>query len=80
MDMSGYSKVAALILNDWAVELAAHLGRTEQQIRAHGLSATDYPNEIVEVQFADDSTASYRFAFALVSPEKNAIGVFSGRS
>jgi hypothetical protein len=76
----GYAKVAALILDDWARELADRLSRPESEVRAAGLSAADYPAETLEVRFADDSTAVFRFAFAIVSRDKNAVAVFSGHS
>jgi len=76
----GYSKVASLILDDWAPELATRCFKPEAEIRRTGLAPADYPNEIVEITFADESTATFRFAFVIISREKNAIGLFSGHS
>lgn len=65
------------MLDDWAPELAARLGRSEQSIRERGLSAMDFsPSRSVEIRYGD-FTVHVRFAFALIRPEQAVVAIFS---
>lgn len=65
------------MIDDWAPELAARLGRSEQVIRQRGLSAMDFsPCRSVEIRYGD-FTVRIRFAFAAIRPARNVVAVFS---
>lgn len=65
------------MLDDWAPELAARLGRDVDRIRTRGLGATDFsPLDSVEIRHGD-MTVRIRFAFAVIRPEQNIVAVFS---
>jgi hypothetical protein len=67
----------APIIESWAEELAARLGRPAAEIRARGLSAQDFSNQQVELEFEDSSYALFHWAFHIESPAKRAIAVFT---
>lgn len=65
------------MIEDWAPELAARLGRSEQAIRERGLGAMDFsPLRSVEIRHGD-FTVRVRFAFAVIRPEQAVVAVFS---
>jgi hypothetical protein len=65
------------MIEDWAPELAARLGRSEQVVRERGLGAVDFsPRRSVEIRHGD-FTVRVRFAFALIRPEQAVVAVFS---
>lgn len=65
------------MIDDWAPELAARLGRSEQAIRELGLGAMDFsPSRSVEIRHGD-FTVRLRFAFAVIRPARNVVAVFS---
>lgn len=65
------------MIEDWAPELAARLGRSEQVIRERGLGATDFsPLRSVELRHGD-FTVRVRFAFAVIRPEQAVVAIFS---
>jgi hypothetical protein len=58
--------------------LAVRLRRTAGDIRKHGLRADDFrTNEAVRLVLCDGSTLSFRYAFAVVDPERRLVGVFT---
>lgn len=65
------------LINEWADELAIALGRPANSIRESGLSVEDFPNQVLEIEFEDGSTARLRWAFFVESPRKKAVAVFS---
>jgi len=67
----------AAILQEWAEELAAKLGRPATEIRAQGLRAQDFSNQQVEIEFEDGSYALFHWAFYVESRTKRAIAVFT---
>jgi hypothetical protein len=65
-------------LYDWASELSERLGRTIDQIRTKGLSTDDFsPSHSVDIDFAEGSHAHFAFAFAVVSPQREMVAVFT---
>ena len=67
----------AAIVQDWAEELASVLGRSPSEIREKGLHAGDFPHQLLEIEFDDESTARFRWAFYVESRSKKAVGVFT---
>jgi len=67
----------AAIIQDWAGELAAVLGRPANEIRAKGLRIDDFPLQDLEIKFADDSEARFKYAFFVESQSKKAVAVFT---
>jgi hypothetical protein len=66
------------ILDAWAEELAAHLGRAVEQVRSRGLGASDFPSDHdLRITWGDGSFAQFRHAFAVRSAANGAIAVFS---
>ena len=61
----------------WTKELSQRLGRPENEI-AGGLSAHAFsPSNRVEIRFSDKSFANFRYAFAIISPERSLVAVFT---
>jgi hypothetical protein len=67
----------AAIIHDWADELASVLGRSASEIREKGLYVGDFPHQVVEIEFDDESSARFRWAFYIESRSKKAVGVFT---
>src|SRR5262245_2586403 len=67
------------VLRDWASELEQKLGRPQNEIVAKGLSAYDFSiNRWVEIWHPDNSVyMSFKFAFAVLKPERKQAAVFS---
>ncbi len=66
------------VLDEWAPELAARLGRPEAEIRSRGLSAGDFSiAQSVEIRYPYGLSHRVTFAFAVVRPEKRQAAVFS---
>ncbi len=62
----------------FAGPLAARLGRPLEEIRDEGLGAFDFKtNEEVELTLCDGSTMSLRYAFFVVEPAQDLVGLFS---
>ena len=71
-------RISEQILEDWAEELSSHIGRSVQDIREKGLSATDFsPLHDLRVSLMDGSFVQFRYAFAVSSEAKRAIAVFT---
>ena len=65
-------------LEDWADVLAAHLGRSADEIRGRGLSAYDFVHDdVTELEFQDGSTARFAYSFFVVDAERGQVGVFT---
>jgi hypothetical protein len=69
--------MAFIILERWAEELSARLGRTADEIRQNRLSDTDFPNESLELRFYDGSYAILNKAFFLFNIERRMVAVFA---
>jgi hypothetical protein len=67
----------AAIIEAWADDLASVLGRPASEIREKGLYAGDFPQQVLAIEFDDDSSARFRWAFYIESRSKKAIGVFT---
>lgn len=67
----------AAIIEDWADDLAPIVGRPAAVIRETGLSVEDFPHQELEIQFVDESSARFRFAFFVESQAKKAVAVFT---
>jgi hypothetical protein len=66
------------VLEFCASELAAKLGRSVEQILARGLNAGDFvSNTSVHLEFVDDSSAEFRYAFFVESSERDLVAVFT---
>jgi hypothetical protein len=70
------------VLEDFLSELAAHLHRPEEEIRAQGIYGTEFPYQWVRIYYGDDikapdSVFDFGFAFPLIVPKREAIAVFS---
>ncbi len=62
----------------FAEPLAKRLGRTAAEVRDEGLGARDFkPNERIELTFADGSTMSFRYAFAVFDAAQRIVGIFT---
>src|SRR5262245_36641444 len=71
-------RLADQILEEWAEELASHLGRSVSELRAKGLGASDFPlDHELRVALMDGSFVQFRYAFAVASEAKRAIAVFT---
>jgi hypothetical protein len=64
---------AQAVVQEWAHELAAHLGCAESEVER----SMAFPHATVRVELMDGSAVMLKFAFALVSEAKRAIAVFS---
>jgi hypothetical protein len=69
--------LARQLEQEWAAELAAHLGCSEAEFRANPVRHLNYPCQRLRVELMDESFAEFRWAFALVSEERKAIAVFT---
>lgn len=66
------------ILDSWADALASLLHRSPEEIRAHGLSASDFPaNREIRLRFPDQSTVSFRHALHVINPAGSQIALFT---
>ena len=62
----------------FAAPLAARLGRDVTEIRDEGLGAGDFKgDESVELELADGSTLSLRYAFAVMDVQQRLVGIFT---
>jgi hypothetical protein len=62
----------------FAAPLAARLGRSVAEIHDEGLDAGDFKlDESIELELADGSTMSLRYAFAVVDLQQRMVGIFS---
>ncbi|OYT93529.1 MAG: hypothetical protein CFE43_02010 [Burkholderiales bacterium PBB3] len=53
------------ILEDWKTKLSERLGRSEEDIRAANLLATDFSDDGVQIRFEDGTDLTFRRAFYL---------------
>jgi hypothetical protein len=60
----------------WAERLKAHLREAREPERGH-LSATDFSNQSLKINFQDGSSAFFRYAFYLLDRELNEVAVFT---
>ncbi len=60
----------------WAERLRAHLREAHGPDRGH-LSATDFSNQSLNINFPDGSSAFFRYAFYLLDRELNEVAVFT---
>ena len=67
----------AAILQDWADDLTSVVGRSVAEIREKGLFVQDFPHQELEIQFVDESSARFKFAFFVESQAKKAVAVFT---
>jgi hypothetical protein len=67
----------ASLVHEWAGEISRTIGRSVKEIRERGLNALDFPHQEIDIQFEDGSHARFRFAFAVDSPDKKAVAVFT---
>ncbi|MDR2128338.1 MAG: hypothetical protein LBP52_04655 [Burkholderiaceae bacterium] len=66
------------IINDWAPELSAKLGRPVHEITSRGIGATDFsPFCFVEIREPCGKVTRFSLAFALIRPEQSVAAVFS---
>ena len=66
------------ILDEWAAEVAAAVGRSLEDIRAKGLSAYDFsPTHDLRINLIDGSFVQFKCAFAVSNKSKRAIAVFT---
>ncbi len=66
------------MIEDWAPELSAKLGRSISEIETKGLVATDFsPSTFVEIRDPAGMTTRFSFAFALIRSKKSVAAVFS---
>jgi len=66
------------VLNDWAAELEAKLGRPQAELRKRGLSAYDFSSACaVEVRYPFGCTHRIKSAFVVVRPQGRQAAVFS---
>jgi len=66
------------MLEDWAPELAAKLGRPPHEIVARGISATDFsPSRFVEIREPTGKVTRFSLAFALIRPAQSVAAVFT---
>lgn len=71
-------RLAEQLLAEWTEELSQHLGRSIDEIRKDGLSASDFPtNESLHIKLMDGSFVQFEYAFHVVNPKKFAIAVFT---
>ena len=68
---------ASRLEQDWAAELAAHLGCTVAEFRADPTGRLTFPTGTLRVELMDGSFAEFNCAFALVSEARKAIAVFT---
>ena len=62
----------------WADQLSKRTGRSTSKIIKEGLLCTDFsPYESVAIEFEDQSTALFKYAFALYDSEKRKVAVFT---
>ena len=70
--------MATQILEEWAEDVAAKLGRSADQLRQQGLGASDFPaDHDLRIQLMDGSYVQFRYAFAVKSQKWRAIAVFT---
>jgi hypothetical protein len=67
----------AAIIREWADDLAPVVGRSAAEIREKGLLVEDFPHQELEIQFVDESSARFKFAFFVESQAKKAVAVFT---
>ncbi len=67
----------AAIIDGWADELASVLSRSASEIREKGLRAEDFQDQVLEIEFEDQSSARLKWAFFVESQSKKAIAVFT---
>jgi hypothetical protein len=68
---------AALVLKDWAPELANELQCSEAAVVAGQSTIMDVPLGTVKIELMDDSTVEFRYALFLVNEQRRAIAVFT---
>jgi hypothetical protein len=70
--------MAGQVLDEWAAEVAAAVGRSVEQVRNKGLGASDFPlDHDLRIELVDGSFVQFRYAFAVPSTAKRAIAVFT---
>ena len=70
-------RMATAIEVEWAEMLSDRAGCTVADFLARPTFFMNYPIETLRVELMDGSTASFKYAFALVNPDWKAIGVFT---
>lgn len=66
------------ICQAFAPLLATRLGRSAREIHDDGLTAPDFKlDESIELELADGSTMSLRYAFAVVDEQQHLVAIFS---
>jgi hypothetical protein len=66
------------VLSDWADEVAAKIGRPNDQILAKGLGASDFStSRSVEIRYPNGMIVQIPFAFAVFRREEGLAAVFS---
>jgi hypothetical protein len=64
------------VVADWADALSQRLNRSVEEITSRGLSASDFsPSRRVRLQYADGSSAEFRYAFACISKETSRVAI-----
>ena len=82
MPLDLWRKHNSQVFEDFLPELAAHLGRPQEEVRKTGILSTEFPYQRVRVYYGDDtefpdSVCDFGFAFPIISPEREAIAVFA---
>jgi hypothetical protein len=75
--MFSVQKFSDQVLKEWLPELAAHTGRSEEQLKAQGLSAYDFKPGALRVVLMDGSFVEFQWAFHVISDRLRAIAVFT---
>jgi hypothetical protein len=70
-------KFAAQVEQEWSEDLAAHLSCALDAFRANPTAHMLYPNQTVRVELKDGSLVQFKHSFAIVSPAKRAVAVFT---
>jgi hypothetical protein len=75
--MYGAPKMARVVVQDWAEELAERFGVAVDLVRSNAEGVLDYPSERVLVELMDGSKVDFTHAFFIWSERKRAVAVFS---
>ena len=71
-------RMADEVLEEWASDVAAVVGRSVEQIRESGLSAGDFPlDHDLRITLMDGSFVHFKYAIAVPNQRKRAIAVFT---
>ena len=71
-------RLAEQILQEWADDVAAKVGRSAEEVREKGLGASDFPlDHDLRVELMDGSYVQFRYAFAVESQKWRAIARFT---